>query len=89
MTVQTNVQHYTNDDIRRMKELINEGCIVLQEMEDLKEGLSDTVKAIAEEISVKPAQLNKAIKICCKNSLAEEQEKFDEVLDIIQAAGRG
>lgn len=68
---------------------MTEGCQVLQEIEDLNEGLADTIKAIAEEIEVKPAQLKKAIKIAHKNSMIEEREKLDEIDDILQAAGRG
>ena len=33
----------------RLKQLVNDGVQVLQECEDLKVGLSETVKAIAEE----------------------------------------
>lgn len=78
------VKHYTPDDIRRLKELIREGSQVLQEIDDLKGGLSETVKAIAEEIDVKPSQLNKAIRICHKNTMQDEIDAFDEVIDIIE-----
>ena len=88
-TQNPNVKHYTEDDVRRIKEVMKEGAIVLQEIQDLQEGLRDTVKAISEEIGVKSSQLNKAIKISHKRSLSEEQEKFDEVVDLLETAGRG
>ena len=84
-----NAQHFSDNDITRLSEVINEGVQLKHEIDTLKGGLSDTVKAIAEEVGVKPAQLNKAINIVYKNSLAEEQDKFDEIVDIIQAVGRG
>jgi hypothetical protein len=43
---------YTQEDIIRLKTLVNEGCEVLQEMDALKEGLNDTVKHIAEELNI-------------------------------------
>ena len=63
----------------RLKELVNDGVQVLQECEDLKIGLSETVKAIAEELEVKPAQLNKIIKISHKANLSQVEADFDEV----------
>lgn len=85
---QYNRKGFTGEDIIRIKQLISEGCQVNQEIDDLKEGLRDTVKAIAEEIDVKPSQLNKAIRIAHKQNLHEERDALDEIEDILDAAGR-
>lgn len=82
-----NVKHYTTDDVRRLRELAREGCSVLQEVQDLKDGLSDTVKGIAEELDIKPSLLNKAIRTMHKDSLHADQEDFDIVVDIIETVG--
>jgi len=84
----TNNSQWKAEDITRLKQLMAEGCQVLQEMEDLRAGLSDTVKAISEELDVKPSQLNKAMKIAHKASLTEEREKFEEIEDLLEASGR-
>lgn len=83
-----NSKSFRQEDIARIKQLLAEGSQVLQEIDDLNEGLTDTIKAIAEEIEVKPAQLKKAIRVAHKNSMIEEREKLDEVEDILQAAGK-
>lgn len=83
-----NSKSFKQEDITRIKQLIIEGGQTLQEIEDLNEGLNDTIKAIAEEIEVKPSQLKKAIKVAHKNSMIEEREKLDEIEDILGAAGR-
>ena len=57
---------FSQPDIDKLKRIISEGIQVTQEIETLREGLRDTVKAIAEEINIKPATLNKAIKIAHK-----------------------
>ncbi len=85
----TGVQHYSADDIKKLKEIVDEGVFVLQEISDMKTGLAETIKTIAEEMNIKPGQLSKAINVCFKNNLVEEQAKFDEIIDIIQAVGRG
>lgn len=86
-TTETQPQHFTQENIDRLVEVIAEGVQLKEEIDALSGGLKDTVKAIADEVGVKPAQLNKAINIVYKRSLSEEQHKFDEVLEIIQATG--
>ena len=43
-----------------------EGVQVSQEIKDLREGLSDTVKAVAQELDMKTSVLNKAIRVAHK-----------------------
>lgn len=77
------------ENIVRLKQLIADGVQVLQECEDLREGLSDTVKAIAEELEVKPGQLNKLIKICQKGTMNDKRDAFDELEELYKAGGLG
>ena len=73
----------------RLRQLVNDGVQVLQECEDLRTGLSETVKAIAEELEVKPAQLNKVIKIAHKANLNQVRADFEEVESMLDQLGRG
>ena len=81
------VKHYSADDVRRLKALVTDGCQILREVDDLKSGLSDTVKAIAIEMDIKPSQLNKVIKIAHKRSLEDERDAFEELEDILATIG--
>jgi hypothetical protein len=77
------------ENVARLKGLVADGVKVLQECEDLKEGLRDTVKAIAEELEVKPAQLNKLIKIVQKGSMNDQREAMEEIEELYKAGGLG
>lgn len=77
------------ENIGRLKQLIKDGSSVLQEIDDLREGLRDTVSAIAEELEVKPAQINKLIKICQKGTMNDQREAFDELEELYKAGGLG
>lgn len=79
---------FNAEEVARLKRLIDEGCQVSHEIEALKEGLRDTVKAIAEEMDLKSATLNKAIRVAHKASLGDEREKFDELETILEAVGK-
>ena len=80
-------KHYNADDVRRLQELVKEGCIVKQEVKDLNDGLNDTVKAIAEEMEIPAGQLKKVINIAFKNNRADESDKWAEVEDILDTLG--
>ena len=73
----------------KLIKLFDEATQVLQESDDLRAGLRDTVKHIAEELDVKPTVLNKAIKIAYKNSLSEERDAFDNIEMILDTIKRG
>lgn len=72
----------------KLSQLINEGIKVLQEVEDLNAGLSETVKAIAEELEIKPSILKKAIKVANKSKLTEVNRDMEELNTILETVGR-
>lgn len=79
---------FSNEQKAKLTQIINEGMSVLQEIEDLNAGLSDTVKAIAEEMEIKPATLKKAIKIAQKSKLGETNADHDELNTILETVGK-
>jgi transposase-like protein len=62
---------FSADQKLKLTQLINEGMQVMQEIETLNGGLSDTIKAVAEELEVKPSVLKKAIRVAHKAELLE------------------
>lgn len=79
---------FSETDVNKLKHLIKEGIQVTQEVDTLKEGLRDTVKAIAEEMDIKPSVLNKAIRIAYKVEFAKAKDDFDELETILATVGR-
>jgi len=80
---------FSPEDVNKLKTLVTEGIHVTQEVETLREGLRDTVKAIAEEMGIKPAVLNKAIRIAYKQEMGKAREEFDELETILESVGPG
>jgi len=72
----------------KLVQIVNEGVGILTEIEDLNAGLSDTVKAIAEELEIKPSILKKAIKIAQKSNLGDTNADHDELNTILQTVGK-
>ncbi len=77
---------FTPDETAKITQVINDGIKVKQEVKDLSEGLRDTVKAVADELEIKPANLNKAINMAFKESISAEREDFEDVEHLLAVA---
>ena len=70
----------------KVQHVIESGIKVKQEVKDLSEGLRDTVKAVAEELEIKPALLTKAISVSFKESLEAEKQDIEELEELLAVA---
>lgn len=83
-----NITGLTSDDKAKIKNVVEEGMKVTQEIEDLRGGLRDTVKAVAEELGIKPSAINKAIRAAFKSDIADTRDELDNVEEILNVAGK-
>ena len=82
------VRNFNDAEKQKLIQIINQGSQVLGECDDLKTGLRDTVKAVAEELELKPAMINNAITIAHKDNYKSVNENMDIVESILTAAGK-
>ncbi len=75
------------ENIARLKQLVKDGTHILDEREILKQGLSETVKAVAAELDVKPAIVNNLIKVCHKGKMNDKREDQEILEELYKAAG--
>jgi len=78
----------TQEQKAKLTQIVNEGTAIFQEIEDLNEGLNETIKAIAEEMEIKPAVLKKAIKTAQKGTFQNQYDDFDTLETILDTVGR-
>jgi len=79
---------YGAEEKAKLERLVNEGATVMQEIQDLQEGLKETVKAVSEELNVKPALINKAIKIAHKGDWSKVADEFDDLETLVVTVGK-
>lgn len=79
---------YGAEEKAKLERLINEGSTVLREVEDLQEGLKETVKAVAEELNIKPSIITKAIKIAHKDNWKDHENEWEEIEGILGVTKR-
>ena len=78
---------YGGDEKAKLERLVNEGATVMREIEDLSTGLKETVKAVAEELDIKPSLINKAIKVAQKRDWDKHQDAFEDLETIVATVG--
>ena len=79
---------YGIDEKAKLERIVNEGAIVMREISDLQEGLRETVKAVAEELNVKPALINKAIKVAHKGDWYKVADVFEDLETLVETVGK-
>jgi len=73
---------------RNLIQLIIAGIPVTQEIETLTGGLNDTIKAIAEELEIKPGVLKKAIKLAHKAEFGKAKQDHELLETILETVGK-
>ena len=72
----------------KLTQIINEGMQIMHEIETLNGGLSDTIKAVAEELEIKPSVLKKAIKVAHKAEFGKTQQEQELLETILTTVGK-
>lgn len=80
--------HLGPSEVIKLRQLLEEGVKVKQEIQILNEGLSETVKDIGKELDIKPALLNRAIRATMKSNIGDERDDLDIVEEILERVKR-
>ena len=81
-------KNFNAEQTKKLNQVINEGMTVMHEIETLSGGLNDTVKAIAEELEIKPSVLKKAIRLAHKAEFGREQQDHELLEQILTTVGK-
>lgn len=79
---------FNAEQTKKLNQIINEGIQVTTEIETLTGGLNDTIKAVAEELEIKPGVLKKAIKLAHKSEFGREQQDHELLETILVTVGK-
>lgn len=79
---------FNSEQKAKLIQIVNEGMQVLHEIETLNGGLTDTIKAVAEELEIKPAVLKKAVRLAHKAQFGQEQQNHELLETILTTVGK-
>jgi uncharacterized membrane protein YgcG len=84
----SNNRTFNTAETAKLNQIINEGMQVTMEIETLTGGLNDTIKAVAEELDIKPNVLKKAIRLAHKSEFGREQQDHELLEQILVTVGK-
>ena len=84
----SNNRVFTSEQTKKLNQVINEGMQVMHEIDTLQGGLTDTIKAIAEELEIKPAVLKKAIRVAHKAEFGKTKQDQELLETILETVGK-
>ena len=79
---------FNGDQKIKLTQIINEGMAVMHEIDTLQGGLTDTIKAISEELEIKPAVLKKAIRVAHKAEFGKTKQDQELLETILETVGK-
>jgi hypothetical protein len=79
---------FNAEERAKLTQIINEGIKVMYEVETLNGALSDTIKAVAEELEIKPSILKKAIRVAHKMEFDKTQQEQELLETILSSTGK-
>ena len=82
------IKTFNGEQKLKLTQIINEGMQVMHEVETLNAGLNDTIKAIAEELEIKPAVLKKAIRVAQKAEFGKAKQDHELLETILETVGK-
>ena len=83
-----NTRNFSAEQKAKLTQMVNEGMQVMHEIETLNGGLSDTIRAVAEELEIKPNVLKKAIRLAHKAEFGREQQDHALLETILTTVGK-
>lgn len=79
---------FTIEEKAKLDMLFRDATTTLREVDDLNGGLADTVKAIAEELQIKPGVLKKALKTAYKGDFDNHSEDHEMLETLLATVGK-
>lgn len=76
------------DDKIKINEIIEKGMRIAEEIKDLRGGLNDAIKQLAEQIGCSPKVIKQALKVAKDGNLNEVQEDVENLEEVLRVAGR-
>ena len=82
------MQELTQEEATKLKGVVSHGIAVHEQIAVLKDGLKESVDEISEELDLKPAILNRAIRTAYRAELTAKKREMDDMEYILELVGR-
>ena len=82
------IESLSSEDNIKLKHAVETGIKVTQEIAVLREGLRDTIKAVATELQLEPRELRRTIRAAIKENIDAEKTEVENIEMLLSLVGR-
>ncbi|AUS03044.1 coil containing protein [Vibrio phage 2.275.O._10N.286.54.E11] len=75
------------EEVSKLKTILDTCRVSLQHIKDIQEQMKDDIREVAEELDIKPSEINQAAKALFKEDIAAKREKHEAVEELLEIAG--
>jgi hypothetical protein len=75
-------------ETQKLKDLVFEAVKTYDEIDSLREGISETILSVSEELNIPNKLIKKAVTIVRKGSFKDEEDELSTLDQILTAIGR-
>lgn len=74
-------------DIEKLTSILNSCQVSLQHISDIREQMKEMVKEAADDLDLKPSDINKAASALYKQNISEKRSQQDQLEELLAIAG--
>ena len=82
------IESLSSEDNAKLRRTIEEGVKIKQQIKDLNEGISDTIKVVAEDLGLSAKVIKDAITAQFKSSIEEMKEHVNDVEHLLNCISK-
>jgi phage-related protein len=82
------IESLSSEDNVKLRHVIDTGVRTTQEITILREGLRDTIKAVATELQSEPREIRRSIRAAIKEDIDAQKAEVENIEMILSAVGR-
>jgi uncharacterized protein (DUF433 family) len=82
------IESMSSEDNVKLRHVLDTGIRTTNDIAVLREGLKETIKAVAEELQIDAKDLRKAIRCAIKENIEDEKAQVENIAMILSVVGR-
>lgn len=80
-------KNFKQHEIEKLQSVLASMQVSLQHIDDIREQMKELVKEAADELELKPSEINKAARCLYKQDIADKRAQLEALEELLQIAG--
>lgn len=80
-------KNFNDKEIEKLKNTLNSCRVTLRHIDDLKAQMKELVQELADDLEIKPSEINKAARALYKEDIADKRTQHEAIEELLSMAG--